>query len=587
MQQSVRGFGSSVGRLQVFYAALIVVFSIFVVRLFYLQVIRHEHFRTEARQTQLKQYEIPAARGIIRAYDGGRTVPLVLNQTLYTIYADPSLVKKPDAAAGALATTLGGNYNDYLDKITQKDTRYVVLAKKVPEDKKKALLSKKLAGVGAQEQTYRTYPQGSLAAQVLGFVDESQTGRYGIEQALHKQLTGVPGELKAVTDVNGVPLAANSDNILTPAQKGSEVVLTLDIGIQKQVEQILASGLKRAKSKAGSAVVLDANTGAIKAMTNVPTFDPSQYTTVEDAERFQNAAVSHPIEVGSSMKPLTAAAALDQGVINPNTTYNDPSFYIIDEFRVKNIEEDGGPGKKSMKDLLNLSLNTGATWLLMQMGGGKINDKARTAWHQYMTSHYQFGKETGIEQGYEAGGYVPPPKDTGSGINLTYANTAFGQAMTATATQMAAAYAGMLNGGTYYQPRLIDQVTNAKGKVERKDPLAVTKDVVSPGVSDAMVPLLQYVVDNHYFARRFDQSRYMVGGKTGTAQIAKPSGGYYEDDYNGTYAGFVGGDKPQYIIVVFVLKPKIPGYAGSQAAQPIFGDIAHMLIDDAFVAPRN
>jgi cell division protein FtsI/penicillin-binding protein 2 len=284
---------------------------------------------------------------------------------------------------------------------------------------------------------------------------------------------------------------------------------------------------------------------------------------------------------------LTTAAALDQGVIKPGTTYYDPAKWKVDGFTITNIEEDGGAGTRNLGDILNLSLNTGATWELMQMGGGQINHKARIAWHNYMVNRYMFGKPTGLEQGYEAEGYVPGPDDNGAGIDLTYANTAFGQAMTATPIQMAAALAAVVNGGTYYQPHLVEQRTAADGTVTKTSPKVVKRQVVSPAVSQAIIPLMQYVVAHHSFSQQFDQTHYVVGGKTGTAQIAKPGGGYYDNQFNGTYTGFVGGDKPDYVIVVFVNKPAVGGYAGSAAAQPIFGDLAHMLINNSYVTPKQ
>jgi cell division protein FtsI/penicillin-binding protein 2 len=224
----------------------------------------------------------------------------------------------------------------------------------------------------------------------------------------------------------------------------------------------------------------------------------------------------------------------------------------------------------------------------MKMGGSndQINKQGREVWHDYMSNQYRFGKKTGIEQGYEAGGSVPDPND-GYARNLTYANTAFGQAMTATPLQMAAAYASILNGGTYYRPQLVDYTVSAGGKKIDKKPEAIRRGVVSTQVSEAMQPLLEYVVDNHHFARKFDQGTYSVGGKTGTAEIANPQGGYFEDEFNGTYVGFVGGNSPQYVIAVSVNRPKIPGYAGSRAAQPLFGDLAHMLLDKFNVTPRR
>jgi cell division protein FtsI/penicillin-binding protein 2 len=166
-----------------------------------------------------------------------------------------------------------------------------------------------------------------------------------------------------------VPLPANKDNLVQNPKAGKKIVLTLDIGIQQQVEEILKAGVEGTKAKNGSAIVIDVNTGAIKAMANFPTYNPAEYHKVEDGSLFNNNAVAAPLEVGSIMKALTAAAALDMGVVTPSTTYFDPSFYKIDDATIRNVEEDGGSGTKSVREILSMSLNTGVTWLLMQMGG--------------------------------------------------------------------------------------------------------------------------------------------------------------------------------------------------------------------------
>lgn len=579
----------AIRRTRVVYVLLAVVFAIFILRAFYLQVIKYSYYHEAALTDQLKEYEIPAERGMIKAHMGDAVVPIVLNEQRFTIYADPAMIKSKDVdrIAGSLQEYLGGNISDYRRKITQKETRYVVLARKVAKDTKEKLFKLKYAGIGAEEQHYRTYPNGQLASQLLGFVNNENKGVYGIEQALNNKLSGTPGQLKAVTDINGIPLAANHGNILQEAVPGNDLTLTIDVGMQKQLEDLLKKGVDRAKAPAASAVIMDPSTGAVKAMANYPTYNPANYGDVEDASLFNNAAVTHPIEIGSIMKSLTTAAALDTGAIKPNSSYYDPSKYVIDEFTVKNIEEDGGPGQKNIADILNLSLNTGATWELMQMGGGELNLAGRQKWYDYMTNHFMFGKATGIEQGAEAEGIVPRPENNGAGINLTYANTSFGQAMTATTIQAAAAMAATVNGGTYFKPYLVDEVEDASGKVTKNQPVVVKNDVVKDQTSQELIPLMEYVVKEHSFSRKFDHNAYMVGGKTGTAQIADPEGGYLPNDYNGTYLGFVGGDKPQYVIAVFVYRPKIAGYAGSQAAQPIFGDIAHMLLDNYGVAPKT
>ena len=440
-------------RARLWYVIIMCIFGIFLVRLFYLQIIRHDYYKQSATIGHLKEYEITADRGVIRAHNGANgVVPIALNQTLFTVYADPTLVKDQSKVAETLAAVLKGSQGEYEDKLRAKDTRYVIIARKVSKEQKEAILSKKYPGVGAQQQQYRTYPNGSLAAQILGFVNDESKGVYGVEQSLNGTLAGQAGQLKAVTDVNGVPLAANTDNILKEPVPGSDVVLTLDIAMQKQLEDILKAGLDRAKSVSGSALILDPNTGAVKAMANWPTYDPANYANVDDASIFTNASVSAPLEIGSTMKPLTVAAALDAGAVPLNYSYFDPSKYVIDDFTVKNIEEDGGPGNKNLADILNLSLNTGATQMVMRMGGSstEINKVGREKWYDYMVNHYRFGKPTGIEQGYEAEGIVPDPNN-GYARDLTYANTSFGQAMTATPLQLGAAFAAMVNGGTYYR----------------------------------------------------------------------------------------------------------------------------------------
>ena len=576
-------------RIRIWYALVVLVVAVFGVRLFYLEIIRYDYYHKAALASQLKQYQIPATRGLIEAHDGDSVVPVVLNQTLYTLFADPKYVKDSYVLAQAVQKIIGGSATDYEQAIKQ-PTRYAVLAHKLTPAQKQQVDNLHLAGLGTQAVSYRTYPQSQLASQLLGFVNDEGDGEYGIEQALQPLLKGTPGQLKAVTDVNGIPLAATKNNIEIAPKAGDNIVLTINLSMQAQMENILTQEYQKTKSKGLSAIIIDPNNGQIKAMANYPTYDPSQYSKVSDQSLFQDGAVSNAIEPGSSMKLLTTAASLDQGTITPTTSFYDPAHWEVDGFNITDIEEDGGPRDQTIASTLNLSLNTGATWMLMQMGNGQINTKARNAWYNYMVNHFLLGKDTGIEQGYEAEGYVPPPKDNGAGIDLTYANTSFGQAVTVTALQMASAVSSILNGGTYYQPTLVDQTIAPGGKTTTNQPKVLKQHVVSAQVGQEMIPLMEYVVQQHLLAGfnylNFSPA-YSVGGKTGTAQIANPSGGYYTDKYNGTYIGFVGGDKVQYVIVIFNMQPGVAGYAGSYGGQPVFADLAHMLIDSGYVSPKT
>jgi cell division protein FtsI/penicillin-binding protein 2 len=573
---------STRGRIRIVYAVIIFICAVFVFRLFYLQVIKHNYYQTLASENQLKRYSIPAERGIIYAMDGTEMVPLVLNERRYNIVADPQIIKDKDDVALKLADVLKMDKDEIAKKLNT-ESRYEILAKKqtkeVKEEIEKLYASGEISGVFSEKTVLRVYPQGALAAQTIGFVDDEGRGKYGIEEYLDDQLSGTPGKVKALTDQDGIPLLASGENVLEDPVDGEDIVLTIDVAMQRQLEQILKTGLDNAKSKSGGALIVDPKSGQIKAIANYPSYDPAKFNEVSDTLLFTNPIVSSPLEPGSIMKPLTTAAALDSGSVTSQQTYYDPSFFKVDDAVVKNIEEDGGAATRSVSDILRLSLNTGATWLLMQMGGGELNEKGRSTWHDYMVNHYQFSKKTGIEQGYEEPGLVPDPKE-GYGLNIRYANTSFGQGMTATPLQMAMAVTSIVNGGTYYQPTLISGSSTNQTDFSVSEPKVVKNDVVSSEVSKTIVEFMQTVVKGNSVTSKFAREGYIIGGKTGTAEIARPEGGYYEDRFNGTYVGFVGGDEVEYVILVRVDDPKIAGYAGSQAAGPIFGSLVNMLIDN-------
>lgn len=573
-QQSSRILFSNL-RFDIVYGLLLLVLSIFIVRLFYVQVIKHDDYKRSALMGQLKEYEIPAERGVIEAHDGENVVPIVLNEEVYTLFADPLYIKDHKDVATKLSAITGANAQEYEDKI-RVDTRYAVLAKKLDANKKEEIEKLDIKGVGLRTESIRTYPQGTLAAQMLGFVNDEGKGSYGLEEYLDERLRGSPGQLKAITDAKGVPLVSNSSNVLKDPVPGERVLMTIDIGMQRKVEDLLKEHLPNVNSKSGSVIVMDPNTGAIKAMANWPTYNPGEFYKQTDASVFTNPAVSSPLEVGSVMKTLTVAAGLDSGVINKDTTFFDPAQITVDGATVRNVEEDGGPQTRSTSDILRYSLNTGAVYILSQLGGGSINEKGRNAWHNYMTEHYRFGQKTGIEQGYEAEGSIPNPTD-GYGLNIQFANSTFGQGMTATPLQMAAAFSATINGGKYYKPHLIE-TPDGKGEV-------VNPNVVSPEVSEQLRAMHENSVNMTY--PFVDREGYKIGGKTGTAEIPKPEGGYYTDRYNGTFVGYVGGDKPEYVIIVRINEPVVDFYAGSAAAAPLFGKIGGMLIDNFSVRPSS
>ncbi len=574
MQQKQLSFNPL--RLDVWYGLILLVFAIFIIKLFYVQIIKHDDYQQAALSGQLKQYEIPANRGIIKAHDGDSLVPIVLNEDTYTLFADPKFIKEPGNIAEKLVAVTEGDKSGYEQKM-RAGNRYEVLAKRLTKEQKEKIEKLELVGVGLRTEPIRTYPQGSLAAQILGFVNDEGKGAYGVEQYLDNSLAGQPGQLKAITDVRGVPLASSSDNVRQDAVNGRETTLTIDIGMQRKTEEILKAHLEQVRSKSGSIIIIDPNSGAIKAMANYPGYNPAEFNKVTDQALFTNPALSDPMEVGSIMKTLTMAAGLNENVINPNTTYGDSGSIKIDGSTISNVEGYSSPATRSMTDILKFSLNTGASFILRQLGGGEFNEKGRKVWHDYMVNHYQLGKMIGIEQGYEAAGSIPNPTD-GYALNLQYANTSFGQGTNITLLQMAGAFSSVINGGIYYKPHLVDPEAGTA-------PVIVRADVVRPEVSAQLRSMMETVATTNY--RYSVRDGYSVGGKTGTAQITKPGGGYYEDRYNGTFIGYVGGDRPEYVIVLRVNEPHINGFAGSQAAAPLFGKTTNMLLDNFLIKPKS
>jgi stage V sporulation protein D (sporulation-specific penicillin-binding protein) len=587
---------NSLTRIRVVYLALTIIGAIFILRLFDLQVIKHSYYQQAAYSDQLKQYQIPAQRGMIEANQGSQVVPLVLDQTLYTVFADPLFIKHPDKVADAVQKIIGGNADTYANQMATPDTQYVVIANQLTQSQANQINNLNYPGLGTRGEEYRTYPDGSLASQLLGFVNGNGQGQYGIEEALNGILSGKNGEVKAITDAQGIPLLGNKSNVLVAPKNGNNVVLTINLGIQQQVEQILPTDLKKVNSTSGSVIVMNPSTGNIVAMANYPTYNPSDYADAASPSVYQNAAADTALEPGSVMKTLTVSAAINAGAVSgPNQIFDDPGSWVIDGSTITDIAQDGGvdKGNISVDSVLVNSLNTGATWLLMQMGGGQINYQARNTWYNYMVDHFHLGSPTGIQQGYEASGYVPSPA-AGPANNLTYAETSFGQGVTLTPLQLAAADSAILNGGTYYVPNLVQSVINPTTGVQTNTKPKIWKtNIVSQKTSQDLQQIMESVVSTNYYFYQvtLPGPNYIIGGKTGTAQIASPQGGYYANLYNGTFIGFVGtkaSNVPEYVIMVEVNEPNIPEnsidtYAGAGAAAPLFGSVEAMLVNDGYV----
>lgn len=565
-------------------ALILALIGVIALRLVYLQVIRHGSFTAEAATSQSRKFAIAAERGEIYAYDGDEMVPLVLNETFKQVYADPSLIKNKQKVATEIAEALGGKAADYEKKLKTKGN-YVILAQKVPNSRGEALHKKDLLGVGITDQVYRTYPEGDLAAQVLGFVNNDGQGQYGVEGYLNKELGGINGLRQVKTDTRGNPIAI-AGSVERPATDGKSYVLTIDRNIQATAEQALAAGVDNVKAKSGSVVIMDPNTGAIKAMANYPTFEPSDYGKVTDYSIFSNKVIADQFEPGSGFKMFTMAAGLDAGKVKPDTTYNDTGKVELDG-RVINNSHDKAWGVQNMADVIEKSLNTGVVFVLRSLGGNP--DAINLAGKKVLYAYYDkfgFGKVTGIEQTGEELGVVNKPTRV-SGNDVNYANMTFGQGISATMIQMITAAAAIANGGKLYQPQLVAGVKEGEG-VKSFTPKVINSQVISKDAADKLTTMMEKVVQGKYGSGyKARMAGYTVAGKTGTAQIPNPNGNGYREDKNiGSFIGWAPSKSPKFIMMVRINEPNVSGFAESTTV-PVFADIAKWLVTYMQIPPSS
>jgi cell division protein FtsI/penicillin-binding protein 2 len=564
----------------------LVIMAVFVMRLFYLQIIQHDYYVAQANKEQLRQLVIPPKRGEIYAMDGDKPVALVLNETVYTVFADPKIVDDPQAVMKLIQRVAGGNARPKLDDLlAKKDSRYQILATKVTRKQAEMMKEAHVKGVGFQAVSQRVYPEGALAAQTLGFVNAEGKGQYGIEGALDVRLTGTEGMLQSVTDISNVPLTIGDKNINTPAKNGDAIVTTIDRNIQAYVEKALAEGLKKTGATHGSVMVVDPQSGEVLSMANLPTYNPAQYGNVQDGADFNNATISAPYEPGSDVKTLTMAVGLDMGVVEPESTYNNTDSIKVEDRTITNATK-GQTGIITFQHALNYSLNTGFVTLAQRLGDGtNITLEARNTMYDYFHNKFGLGERTGIELANEAKGIVIPPTDQDGGA-VRYSNMAFGQGLDVTMVQVCAAFSTIINGGTYYTPTVIAGTLGDDGQsVKPSATKPVRQNVISATASDKVRQMIHDARAAFYSGN--DKPGYYIGGKTGTSQTIE-NGQYVDDQTVGTYLGF-GGDSqttPRYVIMVQV-SGKHMNLEGNKHAMPIFTDISNWLLDYMKLQPKG
>lgn len=576
-------------RIKILRNVVFVLLAIILVRLFFIQIIEHDAWVAKADEEHTLLETIVAKRGEIYMMDENEPVPVVLNQTTYNIIIDPAVTGKEEIkraletyAKDYIAIDLDETYNT-------EGLRYSIAAKNVPRTIADQIAKESLPAVWFQPNNQRVYPEGELASGLLGFVNADGIGQYGVEGSLNDVLSGKDGLLKTTADVNKVALSIGKDNTKIPAENGKNVVLTIDRGLQMGVEQIAADAVDSSVATNASALIIDASSGEVLTMANVPTYDPSDYGNVTDISAYQNYVTEVPYEPASVCKNFAFSAAINEGVMSPDTTYFNEGYVTIDGWKIQNAEQrDSLYGTITMRTALNWSLNTGSIYALKLLGGNpnEITQSGREKLYDYYYNKFRLGQPTGIEI-MEETGFIPDPNE-GWGRDSVYANMTFGQNLSLNMLQVATAFSAVVNGGTYHTPTIIEGTIEDEKLVPYVKKDVVEDKILSDETSDTMRELLIY---NRTSKRNngIDREGYAIGGKSGTAQAIKD--GAYDDTMTetiGTYIGFVGPEEelPKYVIMV-----RIWGEGqhldGTNHAGSLFDSISNYLIDYLKIKPKE
>ncbi|MFA5991296.1 MAG: penicillin-binding protein 2 [Candidatus Doudnabacteria bacterium] len=566
-------FGSRSSLLTAF---LLLFFCLILVRLFILQVVNGSAAREEAAAQHDIYKKLLPSRGEIKLADKNSvdTYPIAANLKSYLAYAVPGDIINAKETAGALAPILGLDEKELLAKITQAGKKYVPLKKQLTDDQQQKIKDLKLSGIYFDSEDTRFYPEKNLLSQTLGFVGykgDQKSGLYGLERYFESDLAGVAGELIAEKDSGGV-LIYGSNKEGHPEQDGVDLILTVDKNIQFQVENVLKDTVVKNGADSGTVIVVNPKTGSVLAIANYPDFDPNLYNKVEDPRYFRNDAVTGNYEPGSIFKPLTMAAAINEGKVTPDTTYVDTGQVVESDGKIIKNADNKVYGQQNMTQVLDESINTGAVFAKEQIGNVKF--------YEYL-KNFGLGQATGIELP-ETKGNLDNLK---ANIAINYDTASFGQGITVTPMQMVEAFTALANNGKMMKPYLVQSKIYPDGKVENNKP-QVVRQVISDKAANIVSAMLVSVVENGH-GKKAGVPGYYIAGKTGTAQVAGRDGKGYEENNNiGTFLGYGPVEDPQFLMLVRINHPRDVKYAEVTAA-PAWGQLAQFILNYYHIAPTR
>ena len=545
-------------RVRLLLVVLVGLFAVMLLRAGWLQAVRASSLSRLAQVQQRQTVTIPARRGTLYDRNG---VELAIGEQATTVYADPRQIAHPRSVALAAARALHLDPTKLYPLLADRSRGFVYVERKADPARAAALKRERITGLGFYPEERRSYPQGSVGAQVLGYAGVDNRGLSGLELQLDPFLAGTPGRETVVRDPTGRVIDVTSQ---LPEHEGRDVHLTLDHTLQANAEQVLRRTITTWGAKSATAIVLDPHTGGILAMAVQPGYDANEFPSVSHDEQ-RNRAVTDTYEPGSTFKVVTVAAALSEGLVSPQTEFTLPyETHVAD--RIVHDAEERGTERMSVEQILSHSSNVGAITLAEMLGKDRL-----ASW----ISRFGFGAKTSIDYPGESAGIVlPPDKWSGS----TIGNVPIGQGIAVTPVQMAAAYAAIANRGIWVRPHLVSHVAGG-GR-----PSLHKHRIVSRQIASELVRMLEGVVAEGGTGYLAAVRGYQVAGKTGTAQKPDGHGGYSTGRYVASFVGFVPATRPRLVILVAVDEPQGAIWGGVVAA-PAFAEIAHFALQYLEVPP--
>jgi cell division protein FtsI/penicillin-binding protein 2 len=531
-----------------------------------IQVLAHHELSEEGLALRTRQSDLEPMRG--RVWDRKGHL-LVGNLVQYDISAAPTLVSDPFRTAATLGVVLEMDAMELLNKLSG-DSLWVSIARGVSQEMGERVMGKGLVGITVEPVWRRTFPEGILAAHVLGFVNAEGQGYYGVEGYYDGELRGQPGTRVYQRDPWNqlIPLGLADDE---PPQPGVDLVLTLDRTVQALVEEELALGLAETGAESGVIIVMDPRSGAILALAAAPVYDPNCYWEVRDTRLYINPAVSGQYEPGSIFKVLTVAVALEDGLVSPETTFYDEGQIEVGGQVIRNATRQAY-GQVTLTEALVHSLNVEMARVNMMLGPEKFYKGIRA---------FGIDHVTGVDLEGEVIGKLRAPGDW-EWHESDLATNAFGQGLAVTPMQMVVAIGAIANDGILMQPYVVAEKRYYDGRVEQARPAPVGL-AVSPETAHLLTEMMVQTVEQG--VEKAQVPGYRIAGKTGTAELPTPLG-YDETKTIASFAGFAPADDPQVIVLVRLDKPTSSPW-GTQTAAPVFARLARRLFTLLEIPPDD